>query len=73
MGAVTYQPNGGRRVRRCTDFSTMRTVCYACGAPAKHLCDHGSPTCDASLCSEHATVVGPNKHHCPEHRNGGVA
>jgi hypothetical protein len=41
-----------------------------CLAPSSFLCDHKLPngkTCDAPLCAEHATEVGPDRHYCPRH------
>jgi len=47
--------------------------CVTCGAPSAFLCDgpkpaksrKRSPTCDAPICADHATEIGPDAHHCP--------
>ena len=39
-------------------------------AISAYLCDWGTgerTTCDAPLCTEHATQVGPDRHLCPAH------
>lgn len=44
-----------------------------CGRPQAALCDFPIDrrgkrgTCDASMCEEHRTKVGPNRDHCPAH------
>ena len=43
----------------------------ACGKPATRLCDFVvnrlGDTCDRPVCTDHATSVGPDLDHCPEH------
>lgn len=59
-----------------------RPTCIACGAPGVKLCDYpvakavfGQPaakqTCDAPICSQHASREGPNLDYCPDHRTIG--
>lgn len=53
------------RVQFGHGHGTMR-----CCAISLFLCDHlrgDGQTCDAPLCEEHATEVGPDRHRCPEH------
>lgn len=41
-----------------------------CCAVSVYLCDHEldeGGTCDAPLCAEHATQIGPDRHLCPLH------
>jgi len=53
--------------------------CRWCNQTSTKLCDFiVSPTeqithkhtCDAPMCDQHATSVGPNKDYCPTHRLG---
>jgi hypothetical protein len=44
-----------------------------CCAISTFLCDYvlpGGKTCDAPLCRDHATYIGPDRHHCPRHASG---
>jgi hypothetical protein len=59
-------PQGGAIV--CTGRGGKR--CSECRARATFECDWKMPlggTCDAYLCSAHATSPAPNKHLCPKH------
>jgi hypothetical protein len=41
-----------------------------CMGISQYLCDwpvDGGKTCDAPLCEEHATQIGPDRHLCPRH------
>lgn len=41
-----------------------------CCAISTLLCDHeleDGKTCDAPLCPDHATAIGPDRHLCPRH------
>ncbi len=43
---------------------------HACPTPATHQCDYhlaSGKTCDAWICSAHATSVGLDVDHCPTH------
>lgn len=44
-----------------------------CGRIAAHLCDwpkdRGGGTCDAAMCQQHRTNVGPDRDVCPRHSN----
>lgn len=46
----------------CKGLGQMRDSVYQCDGAAA---DHKSGTCDRHLCAQHATVVGPDRHHCP--------
>jgi len=49
---------------------TATRCCRWCGDLADVLCDYimsDGETCDRECCREHATEVGPDRHHCPEH------
>lgn len=46
------------------------SFCASCGRPAGFLCDKrvgAGGTCDAPICEQHTTLIGHNRHHCPEH------
>lgn len=44
-----------------------------CGRMAAHLCDAPTSvrgiTCDAPMCEQHRTNVGPDRDYCPLHAN----
>lgn len=47
----------------------------SCGAWAELFCDHPKRrggTCDRAICRRCATEIGPDQHHCPEHREAPV-
>mgnify|MGYP001576472413 FL=1 len=53
----------------CGPGARTRQPCRWCGKPSTKLCDWPLPkgTCDAPMCDGHATAIGWNKDHCPEH------
>lgn len=65
---VIVLPDGARAIV-CT--RAKRRQCRWCGKTAPFACDapRGKRACNAPMCAEHAREVGPDTHHCPEHRD----
>lgn len=43
---------------------------HPCPTPADHQCDYhvaSGKTCDGWMCAAHATSIGPDLDHCPNH------
>ncbi len=61
----------------CTRGRRIKPLCK-CGNPSTRLCDHkltgskAGSTCDAPLCGQCATRIGPNLDLCPAHARAAV-
>lgn len=55
--------NLGRQPRRRCGFCSLRWVTKLCDHPV----EHGKRTCDAGMCDQCASHIGPDRDFCPPH------
>ncbi len=62
---VRYSRAPRRKCKWCSRWSTK--LCDAARPHNPAIVSHQRKTCDAPMCDEHATSIGPDQDLCPDH------